>query len=107
MVDFNKTKDGIEYCFGDFIVSSGWDGGGCPTYNKDTRDRYIIMQFTGLRDLKGVDIYEGDILRNTHGAEGQVYFNKTIYIAQEMTERRFSSEVEIIGNIHTDKHLLE
>ena len=34
-------------------------------------DEYIVQQFTGLRDSKWVDIYEGDIVR--HEIDGIVY----------------------------------
>lgn len=82
-------------------------------------DRYIWMQFTGLLDKNGKEIYEGDILSNTYNkwvvewctevssfrlikklAEG--FDNHSL----SMFQPEIYSEFEIIGNIYTTPELL-
>ena len=88
---------------------------GVPVDEIDDNTKYVLMQYTGLKDEKGREIYEGDILFQKYG----IRLNEIIVVKYEGAsfvckdnEGKYSMlyEVndffEIIGNIHQNPELL-
>lgn len=74
-----------------------------------------LMQFTGLNDKNGKEIYEGDILREDRGSIGKVIFingafkcqmTHSKYAPWQIYHKKHKFYFEIIGNIYENPELL-
>jgi len=76
----------------------------------DTRTQHLmpLMQYTGLKDKNGKEIYEGDICREVFQGEyvGEVTFSPTQgYLVGNRPI--WPHDIEVIGNIYENGDLLK
>ena len=75
---------------------------------------YEAMQSTGLKDISGAEIYEGDIVKNAYDETYTVkWFDAGFYLEEkynggfDYSELHFGNNKEVIGNIYENPELLE
>ena len=117
----NIGKEFIDYCDVRMELTTGRIYAGDMNYPGamiDITDGVVLMQSTGLKDTNGVEIYEGDVLRDSESivivkfVDGEFSVD---YRTMGGKWRNYGSlfdyledyEGEIIGNIYENPELME
>ena len=111
--DWFDDDDGELYVELNGKINFGWNGEVMDDYT----DRIILMQYTGLKDKKSVEIYESDVLFHPLQGRRKVYYPYSDRVASyglRDIDNGFGSTLqdshavwEVIGNIYENPELLE
>lgn len=84
-------------------------------YLPTCRDNYVVMQYTGLKDKSGTEIYEGDSIKHNGNMISVIQYveedagfklcNKRLG-KMHISKEYFSKYTEVIGNIFDNPELL-
>ena len=118
---FHKV-DGMKYC-GDLmafmLLDSTWklDDGKDVLIARDCG--YIPMQYTGIKDFDGREIYEGDFVKYKSGIVKQIWFKDGAFRTNNSkgsstkssnnlhSGKVFNLQMKIIGNVYENPELLK
>lgn len=109
LIDFYNEQIGILYA--DPVMQ-------CESIQRYNFSEVEIMQYTGLNDKNGKEIYEGDIIEKTYYSYHQPECSELFEIKYEGLSFHFehikgstfhlpfTEDIEIIGNIHDNPELV-
>lgn len=72
-----------------------------------SRDHYELIQFMGLKDGNGKEIYEGDIVQNPGGYNYEIEFVDGSFIPAFDAKPYWHEQFKVIGNIYENPELLK
>ena len=114
-LQFYGANNTVDACWTNGVDFDGESTLGEPELNN--LHNLELMQYTGLKDKKGVEIYEGDILFHPLQGRRKVYYPYSERVASyglRDIDNGFGSTLqdshavwEIIGNIYENPELLE
>jgi len=92
------------------MITPKWEEVGTIVEHPDLNSEFVLMQFTGLTDKNGKEIYEGDIVRRWRSPVPKVVEWKTdrwVYTGFNVSSNsKYGNTLEVIGNIYQNPELL-